>query len=68
MDCAGTSTGEKCGGFDRMSAYKIDASASSGYVGCYADMKRNRAMPAAGLYFSSSMTNEVRCIADSLSR
>lgn len=66
MDCAGTTTGEKCGGFDRMSAYKI--SASSGYVGCYADMKRNRAMPAEGLYSSPSMTNEVCCITDSLSQ
>lgn len=64
MDCAGSTTGEKCGGYLRISAYEMIDDPDpdpSHYVGCYADM-RNRAMPAAGRYTSASMTNMVRCV------
>lgn len=61
MACEGTTTGETCGDFLRMSAYEITSGMSSPatYVGCFADMSGARAMPGAGIYSSSEMTNEV---------
>ena len=63
MPCAGSSKGEKCGDYDRMSVYKMMRGGSPpeepGYVGCYADSKSRRAMPKDKIE-SKSMTNKVK--------
>lgn len=61
MDCAGTTTGEKCGGRNRISVYRFESftDIELDLVGCYADVKNDRAMGAAGSFTSSSMSNEV---------
>ncbi|CAM9959471.1 unnamed protein product [Pylaiella littoralis] len=57
--CAGTTDDEKCGGYDKISAYVIgDATA---YQGCYRDALP-RAMDSEGPVKPGGMTNEV-CIA-----
>lgn len=52
--CAGSVTNETCGGYLRMSAYKIKSGA---YVGCYADEASQRAMKKTAK-LSGAMTNE----------
>lgn len=61
MLCAGTTTGEHCGGYSKMSAYVIedDLVVGPGYIGCYEDDKDARAMDAEGKYVAKDMTNEV---------
>lgn len=62
MTCEGSATGEKCGGYNRMSAYKITSDGSS-YIGCYGDRESRRAMPDAGRYTKTGeMTNEVSLV------
>lgn len=59
MRCEGSRTDEKCGGYDRMSVYKMTSGEDS-YVGCYGDRKSRRAMPDAGKHTErGEMTNEV---------
>ena len=58
MLCAGTLTGEYCGGRDKITAYEIDQPVISEYIGCYADSPV-RAMNAEGKYVTDDMTNEV---------
>lgn len=63
MPCAGTSSGEYCGGWDKITAYEIKKPVNSKYVGCYAD-EPIRAMDAEGVHSTGDMTNEVRpCMA-----
>lgn len=61
MDCAGTTTGEKCGGRNRISVYMFESVADIelDFVGCYADVKNDRAMDAVASVTSDSMSNEV---------
>lgn len=62
MGCAGTTTGETCGGTDRISVFTFETPGIDPeltYEGCYADVKRDRAMNAAGFLSSPSMTNGV---------
>lgn len=62
FDCAGTSTGEKCGGYNRISVYMnaVGIDSDLTYIGCYEDRRNPRAMGAGGSLSSSSMTNKVR--------
>lgn len=60
MRCEGYHTGEMCGGYDRMSIYKIATYYESSYIGCYGDSKSRRAMPDTGRHTKPGrMTNEV---------
>lgn len=59
MLCAGTTTGERCGGYYKISAYEIDSHVfSPGYIGCYADTPY-WSIDAGEKYVSVNMTNEV---------
>lgn len=65
MLCAGISTEEVCGGYNRINVYTyVPFGIADGltYVGCYEDVKANRTMNAVGASVSSSMTNEVRVV------
>lgn len=68
LDCAGTSSGETCGGIDKISVYTISSGIDDEltYVGCYGDARPGRAMSAVGKHVSSSMTNKARTIYPSL--
>ena len=68
MKCADTTSDEFCGGRDKITAYKIESTdenggSKAGYIGCYADVKRDRAMNLEGKHFledvSNAMTSEV---------
>lgn len=54
--CAGTTEDEKCGGYDKITAYVMGG--ATAYQGCYRDA-RPRAMDDEGPYKPGSMTNEV---------
>lgn len=58
MPCAGTVSGEYCGGWDKITAYKIKKYVFPQYIGCYADAPA-RAMDAEGMHVTGAMTNEV---------
>ena len=72
FQCEGTTTGEYCGGRNKMTAYTIDDGAvppdndggmtAPEYIGCFED-RRNRAMNKEGKQKSSTMTNEVSILA-----
>lgn len=67
MPCAGTTSGEICGGEFKMSAYQIKLeddeaaidAATPRYVGCYKDDSSSRAMDEEGKFAPGKMTNEV---------
>ncbi|CAN0526645.1 unnamed protein product [Scytosiphon promiscuus] len=67
MPCAGTTSGELCGGEFKMSAYEIEHehdetaidATTPGYVGCYKDDASSRALNEEGKYVPGDMTNEV---------
>lgn len=58
MACTGTTSGEQCGGRDKITAYEMGVSKLE-YRGCYADVRRNRAMNSEGKYVEDGMTTEV---------
>lgn len=64
MTCSGSKSGEKCGGYNRISVYYITGKYPSPspsydpYVGCYKDRRSHRAMPDYK-YTDSKMTNQV---------
>lgn len=59
-ECAGNKD-EICGGSNRITVYSITAGKDPDYkyMGCYADQRPGRAMGAAGLPSTESMTNDV---------
>lgn len=59
MACVGGTSGEFCGGTDRLSAYKIEA-VNPAFMGCYADDMEDRALDMEEKYVSEDMTSEVR--------
>lgn len=61
MPCTGSTSGEFCGGTDKITAYQIE-SIDLEYIGCYADSRDVRAMDLEGKYVSENMTNEVSYI------
>lgn len=68
MMCDGN-RGEMCGGYDRLSAYALDALVGEinylpKYVGCYEDRESERVMSTADVYNSSVMDNQVSCAMD----
>ena len=56
--CEGSTTGETCGGTDKITAYIIEPLVPE-YIGCYTDSREARAMDLEGMYASEDMTNEV---------
>ena len=60
MRCAGTMSGEYCGGRYAMTAYEIQhqVPVAPNYIGCFED-GLERAMNEAGKHVTRDMTNEV---------
>lgn len=56
--CVGNTSGEFCGGTDKLTAYRIEGVVSA-FVGCFADDMGARALNMEGKYVSEDMTNEV---------
>lgn len=58
MLCAGTTSGERCGGDYKLTAYEIEHDSSHEYLGCFPD-SRFRVLTDQEPYFTGHMTNEV---------
>lgn len=67
--CLGSTDGEKCGGRDRLSAYRMGGGGGGGgggaeeYKGCFADLDSSRALPDNGKYSEPGMMTTEVCLA-----